>query len=192
MKAIVIDNFFKNPNDVRNFALTLSYRPRDPHEHFEGHRSDHLHNIDREFCNHVCSKIILEYFGAGNYIYEASVFFHKTSNNDKQDPQWINNKVHTDPVVVTGIVFLSPDSPVGCGTQTYQSVNEQYIPDIVMGNQYNRLIAYTGSVPHSAMDLFGEGDSSRLVMLFFLEKITKEDGTIPNGFIEPLVYESPS
>lgn len=189
MKAIVIDNFFQNPDSVRNFALKLNYRSRDPHEFFEGRRSDHVHKLDRELCNNVCSKIILEYFGAGNYNYEASVFFHMTSDNDKHDPQWITNKVHTDPVIVTGIVFLSPNLPVNCGTQTYQSINGKYVPDVVMGNQYNRLIAYNGDVPHSAMDLFGEGDSSRLVMLFFLEKITKEDGTIPGGFIEPLVYE---
>lgn len=191
MKALIVDNFFNNPDAVRNFALTLDYRSREHHEFFEGVRSNHLHTINEKFCSDVCSKIILEYFGTGNYNYEASVFFHKTSNNDKHDLQWINDKVHTDPVVVTGIVFLTPDAPVSCGTQTYQISNGNYVPDVVMGNRYNRLIAYNGDVPHSAMDLFGEGDSSRLVMLFFLEKITNDSGTTPVGFTEPLVYEGP-
>lgn len=189
MKSLVIDNFFKNPNDVRNFGLTLNYRSRNPDEYFEGLRSDHLHTIDRNFCNNVCSKIILEYFGNGNYNYEASVFFHQTSTSDKFDSQWLTDKVHTDPVIVTGIMFLTPDAPINCGTQTYQKVNGEYIPDVVMGNKFNRLIAYNGDVPHSAMDFFGDGVNSRLVMLFFLEKITKENGTTPVGVIEPLVYE---
>jgi hypothetical protein len=190
MKAIVIDNFFKNPDDVRNLALRLKYRSRDPHEFFEGIRSQSLHEINNKFYNDICSKIIIEYFGAGNYSYEASVFFHQTSNNDKQDPQWINHKIHTDPVVTTGIIFLTPNSPIACGTQTYRNINGTYVPDVVMGNQYNRLIAYDGAIPHSAMDFFGNEDSSRLVMLCFIEKIKPVDRTIPAGLTEPLVYEA--
>jgi hypothetical protein len=189
MKAIVIDNFFKNPDDVRQLALKLNYRSREPHEFFEGIRSNPLHEINHKFYHDVCSKIIVEYFGGGNYSYEASVFFHQTSDSDKQDTQWIQNKIHTDPVITTGIVFLTPDLPITCGTQTYRNIDGTYIPDVIMGNRYNRLIAYSGSVPHSAMDFFGSGDNSRLVMLCFIEKITSLDRTVSAGLIEPLVYE---
>ena len=172
-KAIILDNFFDNPDQIRQMALSLDYRKRTEMEFFEGIRSNNLYDIDQKFYNDVCSRLILEYYGKNNYSYEASLFFHKTFSSDKTDSQWTSDRVHTDhTATVAGIVYLNPNAPISCGTQTYQSTLNGYVPDIVMSNQYNRLIMYPAKVPHSAMDLFGSADDCRLVMLFFLEKIT--------------------
>jgi hypothetical protein len=172
-KTIILDNFFDNPDSVRGMALSLDYRKRTSTEFFEGVRSEHLHKVSPDFYNSVCSRIIIEYYGENNYAYEASVFFHKTEASDKADIQWLTDKVHTDDLaIITGIVYLTPNAPISAGTQTYQKTSEGYIPDIVMGNRYNRLILYPAKTPHSAMDLFGNNYDCRLVMLFFLERIS--------------------
>ena len=173
MKTIMVDNFFDDPDAVRKFALTLDYQPRQPHQFFEGIRSKPLHEINIDFYNEVCSKIILEYYGHANYEYEGPIYFHQTREQDKEDSQWLKDKVHQDKAVTAGIIFLSPDAPMDCGTQTYRKINDEYFPDVVMSNKYNRLIAYNAQEYHSAMNLFGEGEQSRLCMLFFLEKIKR-------------------
>lgn len=173
MKTIVLDNFFNDPDSIRKFALELEYNPRQSHQYFEGIRSKPLHEIDINLYNEICSKIILEYYGHANYRYEGPIYFHKTREKDKQDAQWLNDKIHKDKAIIAGIVYLTPNAPLNCGTQTYQMQGENYVPDIVMGNVYNRLIAYDANSYHSATDFFGEENNSRLCMLFFLEKIER-------------------
>ena len=172
MKTVIIDNFFSDPDLVRKFALSLDYVPRTDKEYFEGVRSKPIFDIDKEFYYDVCSRILVHYFRPGNYDYKASIFFHQTKNNDKQDTQWINDKIHIDKSsIIAGVLYLTPNAPIGCGTQTYTKINDEYVTDIVMGNQYNRLVIYPAKQPHSAMDLFGNDNMNRLVMLFFLEDI---------------------
>ena len=173
MKTIIQDNFFDNPDTIRNFALSLDYSPRKPNQFFEGVRSKPLHLLDKNLYNDICSKIIKIYYDYKNYEFEASVFFHKTREQDKKDTQWTNDKIHKDKAITAGIIYLTPNAPVNCGTQTYTKVKNQFVPDIIMGNKYNRLIIYNAQEYHSASNFFGENNQSRMCVLFFLEKIKK-------------------
>jgi hypothetical protein len=168
-KYIQIDNFLSDPDHVRKLALRASYRPRRPDEYFEGLRSEQVHAIDHQLHSEVSSRIITEYYGVTsvgvNYV--ASMFFHKTSTSDLTDTQWLNDRVHTDLSILSAIVYLTPNADLGLGTQTYTKIDGLYQPDIVMGNQYNRLVVYPGSAPHSAINLADD----RLTLLFFLESI---------------------
>ena len=53
-------------------------------------------------------------------------------------------------------IYLNPNAPVECGTQTYLQIDDKYVPDIKMGNVYNRLIVYPANYWHSAIELFGK------------------------------------
>lgn len=167
-KILIIDDFLDNPDEIRAMALSLKYRHRNEHEFFEGIRSRPLHEIDFNFHKHLCEKILSTYVTNGSYQYDASVFFHQTCCNDLMDSQWLHDRIHQDIALLAGIIFLTPDAPIHCGTQTYQKIDENYFPDVVMGNMYNRLILYPANRFHSACDFFGDKKNNRLCLLFFL------------------------
>ena len=175
MKIVIFDNFFKDPDAIRNFALGLEYHPRKSHQFFEGVRSAPLHTLDYELYTSVCYEIISSYYGPGNWKYEGPIFFHQTRECDKHDTQWLNDRIHQDKAIIAGIVYLTPGAPLACGTQTYQKIEEEYHPDVIMGNRYNRLIIFNSDQYHSASSFFGEDQSARLCMLIFIEKIEKID-----------------
>ena len=175
MKTIQVDNFFDDPDSLRRLALSLDYRSRSGSEYYEGQRSAQLHTVNADLHASICSRIITEYYGysADHATYTASTFFHKTLATDTADTQWLNDRVHVDSAILTGIVYLNPSAPISAGTQTYARIDGSYVPDIIMGNRYNRLVVYPADQPHSAMALTGRDHSdARLVLLFFLEAIS--------------------
>jgi len=174
LKTLVLDNFFENPSDIREYALSLEYNKRNQNQYFEGIRTNNLKILNNEFYNSVCKKIIQIYYSKDINEFDANLFFHQTSQEDELDSQWINDKVHRDiESIVAGIVYLSPNAPIECGTRTYVNVNNTFVPDIIMGNVYNRLILYPAKNFHSASNFFGKvkNKDNRLVLLFFLNHI---------------------
>lgn len=171
MKILILNNFLQNPNLFIDLASKISFRKRSHFEYFEGVRSNPLHEIDKEVHAKICNEIIFNYFGNYNFEYNASVFLHKTYKTDTLDTQWINDKIHQDNAILAGIIFLSPNAPIDAGTQTYKNIEGTFYPDVVMGNEFNRLILYPANEFHSATNFFGDEKNSRLVLLFFLNQI---------------------
>jgi len=173
VKTLIIDNFLEDPDKIRKFALSLDYRKRNECENFEGMRGPLIKEININMHNKICNKIIFEYYRKKPVSFVADLQFHKTQEIDKKDPQFMYHRVHQDKGVIAGMVYLTPNAPINCGTQTYQEIiiNKKYEPDIIMGNIYNRLVLYPAEYFHSAIDYFGNDKHNRLVMLFFLMEI---------------------
>lgn len=170
MKTLIVDNFLENPDKVRKFALSLDYRKRNEHENFEGIRGPLIKEVNINMHNKICNKIIFEYYRKNPVSFVADLQFHKTQEIDKKDPQFMYHRIHQDKGLIAGMVYLTPNAPINCGTQTYQEImiNKKYEPDIIMGNIYNRLVLYPAEYFHSATNYFGNNKHNRLVMLFFL------------------------
>ena len=49
--------------------------------------------------------------------------------------------------------------------------NWQYEETIRVSNVYNRLISFDSQLIHGAQDFFGEGEESRLTLVFFVQKL---------------------
>jgi hypothetical protein len=49
--------------------------------------------------------------------------------------------------------------------------NAQFEETIRVSNVYNRLICFDSQLKHGAQDFFGEGDESRLTLVFFVKKL---------------------
>lgn len=171
MKSIVVDNFFDDPYEVINLAKGQTYYHRGVDQFYEGLRTPDLKTIDINFFNKVVSKILYEYFPTHNdYKVEGHLNFHKTNENDLNDPNWIHDRVHRDNYLTSSIIYLTPNAPMTSGTQLYREVNGTPVADVVYHNQFNRMIMFPGEIPHSAMDFKG-GKEDRLTLLFFLESI---------------------
>ena len=189
--VIIIDNFYNNPIETRNFVLNQDFSIKG---NFPGQRT-------RSYANEQIKDILQNYvkpFGGlitdfpcpkpensdSSEIYNGS--FQYTTSKDRS---WI----HTDKWNNwAGIVFLTPDAPLSSGTAFYrfydgstcetdsQLLNNQYEIDRfnqdltkwelidTVGNVFNRLILFNAHNYHMSMDYFGDTkENGRLFQVFF-------------------------
>ena len=135
--VVIVDNFFKNPEKVKNFALYQEFK-RDETSNYPGLRTDCLSVIEPSLYNEFLKKFFSIYydfkFEEVNWIVEAK--FQKTDNNF--DTGWIhydndgysNNKI-------AGIVYLTPNAPLNSGTSIYKTKNNVLIPLIDTQAKYS-------------------------------------------------------
>ena len=189
---IVIDNVYKNPHKVREFALSCD---------FEGNSSYHKGNRTN-------TRYITE---------EHKSLFGKALG--KQVTAWEEHGMngvfqyciaedllvyHTDQQSYAAMIFLTPDAPPSCGTTLYKSrstglrgsptekdserlgrstgelhydifKNNFYdktdleVVDVA-GNVFNRLIIFDAQSIHAASEYFGnDKENSRLFQIFFFD-----------------------
>ena len=153
---ICVDNFFTNPDKIREYALTLKYKP-DEEGRWPGVRSPLLHTIDEEFNQLILSKIFRAHYpgNKNNISWEKSmVCFHKTkSYGDKiLNEGWIHVD---DDQVLAGLVYLTPNSDLEGGTNVYQLKDEwKDLHDESLMQRQKRLL-YTNS-PYFNKDKYNE------------------------------------
>jgi len=189
--VIVIDDFYKNPDEMRKYALSLTYEPPENHGAV-GYRCEKGRKIidgTKEYFERLLNGKISNGKKLGQWGYSTNGCF-----------QWCNAKVpivyHADSQQYAAIIYLTPDAPPGCGTSFFRhkrykirdgsvfskpdwyrsSLNykephldktEWETVDSV-GNVYNRLVIFNGRNIHAVTEYFGENiENSRLFQLFF-------------------------
>ncbi len=197
---IVIDNFYKNPDEIRDYALKLNYEPPENHGAV-GYRCESGRKIldgTKELFEKLLHKSIPEGNNLGEWNYSTNGCF-----------QWCNGKTpivyHCDTQQYAGIIYLTPDAPPNTGTSFFRhkkyklrnseifSKSDWYKSDLKykephldktqweivdsVGNVYNRLVIFNAQQIHGVTEYFGEDiNNSRLFQLFFfnLENSNKE------------------
>lgn len=179
---MVFDNFYGNPREVRNYALSLQYNITGNYPGFrtETLRGEHNLNAKKMFEDILHKKIVY-------WPDEYNTSFQYTTSADKT---W----VHYDPTGWAAVLYLTPDAPLNSGTAIYRNkkskifmldrnipntdynsdpdiLNDlnQWEPVIEISNVFNRLVLYRGNYYHRSM-LPGFGDSKyngRLFQTFF-------------------------
>lgn len=105
-----------------------------------------------------------------NLIYNSSVSYNfvRLSPKGQQEP----NFIHDDSIMgdLTCILYLSKEYPDEDGTTIYDSDYKTKCVEI--RGKFNRMIIFDSSLPHSRniFSNFGEGKSSRLIQVIFLNK----------------------
>ena len=187
---IVINNFYKDPDSLRDFAINnLSFNFSEYHK---GKRSERfiLDGTKEAFEQIIGRKI----YNWNHDKYANGVFQYCT----KDDPI----VYHVDTQTYAGLVFLSPNSPLSSGTATYKSkitgashfTNEEmdselfintfkgygdeinfydgsyFEEDNKIGNVYNRLVLFNSKSIHAATEYYGSDiNDSRFFHLFFFD-----------------------
>ena len=202
--TIIVDNFFKYPLDIREFALQFEFNPSDKGT-FGGVRTKSLHTSHQSFFRSVCSKI-LNCYSIQFTDYSAAMFFHLTGD-EFGDTGW----VHTDAcgdrgLGIASIIYLNtdnnnltngtglykltnPDYSVDHAEDNFKEMRKSYIdakdnvcikhnhnlnfePTVMVGNMFNRMVAYDTRTPHAGSKYFGNDNiSSRLTLLTFFHDI---------------------
>ena len=191
-ELLVIDNFYKDPDAVRQLALSQTF-VAEPSYHKGKRSSSHLFPYVREEFSRLLQTQIINWTQYGtNGVFQ---YCHA------EDPLVI----HSDAQTYAGAVYLTPNAPVESGTWFYRSkatglraaptqadatrlkievgtleqmtykdkLYDQTAWELTdkIANVYNRLVLWNAKLIHSAGLYFGPDDpeKSRLFQLFFFD-----------------------
>jgi len=190
-KLIVIDNFYNNAKETRDYVLSqeFSVRGNYPGQRTISYATEELKAIIQKYLEPFAGKIttfpIPNKDGSdASKIYNGS--FQYTTSRDRS---WI----HTDKFNNwAGVLYLTPDAPETSGTGFFKFYNgstcqadtdrmkcqseiDKASQDMtkwtmvdVVGNVFNRLILFDANRYHMSMDYFGDNkENGRLFQVFF-------------------------
>lgn len=174
LELMIIDNFYGNPDAVRNFALSQEFSVKG---NFPGART-------KPFLTQDVKDAIQHWMGfAGNITewFEDQGYTGSFQIATASDRTWIHADHYNR---WAGVCYLTPDAPHTAGTALYRHkasgehrrTNNDYEgydytkwdKFDVIGNKYNRLILYRGDLFHASIDYFGDNlHNGRLFQTFF-------------------------
>lgn len=174
LKLIIVDDFYVNPDQVREYALSQPFTVRG---NFPGLRTaPYLPDDLKNAINFWMAPA----GGVTDWL-EHSGYTGAFQIATAQDRTWI----HADHYNMwAGVCYLTPDAPYTGGTGLYRHkesgqfhrTDKDYEGydytkwDLFdrIGNKYNRLILYRGDLFHASLDYFGDSPKNgRLFQTFF-------------------------
>lgn len=181
----IVDNFYRDPDAVRNFALEQQYQVNnDGEQGYIGRRTFEqflFPGLKEEFERIMGRKIVKwQEYGMNGRFQVAKAGEPLVYHCDLQ--KW------------AGMLYLTPNAPYQCGTSTWArkgtDIRHNKHPDImkcflpgsrnfdrtlfepvdVLGNVYNRLVIFNAGYVHSASEYFGFNEqNARLWHMFFFD-----------------------
>ena len=187
ISLFIVDNFYNNPYEVRDFALSQEFNVEG---NYPGHRTKAFPTSEIE---QTIQKIIEPSVGkildftdspdTGAFQYTTAL-----------DRSWIHADSYTN---WAGVCYLTPDAPYTAGTGLFrhketglykmprnadgtknealekrlnmeaQDLTKWDLVDVI-GNKFNRLVLYRGDYYHQSLDYFGKDKfTGRLFQTFF-------------------------
>ena len=174
---IVVDNFYSNPMEVREFALKQNFSETGT---FPGYRTDQSYATDelRDLMQSYIEPFGMEIDLWKNIAGDYNGRFQYTTAEDRS---WIHKDSYTN---IAGVLYMTPDAPFSAGTGFFRAKDpspsngyDMTRWDLVnqIGNVFNRLVLFDSNQWHTSMDYFGDcKENGRLFQVFFF-KTKKED-----------------
>jgi len=137
--ATILDNFFDNPDTIRDYGLSLDFE-KDSDGRWPGVRSKPLHEINNPLFLHICNRILAIYFGTSDI---SSMTWAANCAFQKVDKSFKSGWIHTDnPAVISNIIYLNKNPNINSGTSIYKLKNNILVPNLEP-NDY-KVEAYKG------------------------------------------------
>jgi len=183
-KVIIVDDFYNNPDEVRQFALSQEFKIRG---NYPGARTvPMLNDSIRDTIQNIVR-------GAGGNI---TNFPNDGYNGSFQTTYaWDKSWIHSDMFNTwAAVCYLTPNAPLSGGTATYRHketgayASNEVAEDVgkriesdgsdvtkwetvdTFGNVFNRIVFYRGHNYHMSRDYFGKThDTCRLFQVFFFD-----------------------
>ena len=186
--VIITDNFYTNPDKVREWVLEQSF---DVRGNYPGQRTKPVHHWT-DLKDSIQNIVRPAGGNITEWEYDYTTAFQYTT---EKDSSWI----HADHTTMwAGVCYLTPNAPVSGGTGLFKhkKTGWEKAPRLkngnydlkkmekhtdkdsrdfskwdmtsMVGNLYNRLVLYRGDMFHSSLDYFGKGlKDGRLFQTFF-------------------------
>jgi hypothetical protein len=175
---IIVDDFYTNPDEVRQLALSQDFSPR------AGYPGNRTGSFINQSIMATIQNILQNVAGSVTDWNIAEGLTGSFELATAADRSWI----HTDHYNTwAGVCYLTPDAPISGGTAMYlhKATGARYQPELTgdyesqdmtrwemvdqVGNIYNRLVLYRSDMFHTSIDYFGKTkNDARLFQLFFL------------------------
>ena len=125
LSTIIVDDFFPNPDNVRQYALSLQDWHKDEGFNWPGIRTKNLHTFAEEYHNALAWSV---YNCMPNHIiskYDAFSKFHAMFHIAGEE--YIGGLIHDDgnDLDFAGLVYLNPEPLENSGTSLYHHVTNQ-------------------------------------------------------------------
>lgn len=195
----VVDDFFKNPDEIRKIALSADYgiKANNP-----GFRTDQLQTLNPNLYSVIVKKILSFFLNLEKDVaeYEIEMSFQYTTKDF--DYGWVHFDIG---LYCAGVIYLTPNPPENTGTIIYEPINScedynelqevksdfyknrvkhqnydkareknnaNFKKNIVIENVYNRAVIYPSNYAHAENCFFGETkENARLTLVFFIKKV---------------------
>jgi len=189
---LVVDDFYKDPDAIRDFALTLEYKEQK--DYYKGQRTETPYFVDgtKEIFESLLNRKITNWD-------------HHMSGKFQYCTAYEQLVYHHDIQSFAAVVYLTPEAPPESGTAFFRRKNtkqyknlsdeeaatlnktqkellfETYLENAVydrtrwelidlIGNRYNRLVIWDAQLFHAANAYFGGNiNDSRLFHIFFFD-----------------------
>jgi hypothetical protein len=114
------DNFFENPDKIRDFALSLEFQKSD-NKAWPGKRTKALNLISENYFNLFCRKFLALSFDLKRYqdfSWNIETYFQMIEPGEycDVDQGW----VHVDDSMYAGVIYLTPEMDLDCGTSIFR------------------------------------------------------------------------
>jgi len=202
--TICVDNFFDDPNKVKNYAKTLIYS-KDPEGKWPGERTDFMHSINNDLFLLTTKKIMALLYPMTwkTFTWTCEQYFQKIPKGVYKNNGWVHRD---DEKEFTAIIYLSEHK--NCGTSIYhpknfsntiintdekekcyknttsmnnekiilEENNNRFEKTIHFNSKFNRLILFDGNNYHAAEKFNEENiNEDRLTLITFFSDV-KSDG----------------
>ncbi len=176
-ELIVIDDFYYDPDSVREYALSQNFHVLG---NYPGSRTKNLINDDTK---NAIQEIVRPYSGkVTNWLDGSEGYTGAFQLTTSQDRSWVHSDDYNN---WAGVLYLTPDAPIEGGTGFFRSKIDGSIRgkaynnlpggdftkwELVaeVGNVYNRLILFAADQWHSSLQYFGDSIyNGRLTQVFF-------------------------
>jgi hypothetical protein len=135
----VVDDFYHNPHDVREFALSQKFYPNDDGR-WPGARTKPIDAINENLFNHFCEKILGLFYSSEGEIadYVVQTYFQKIKPFHPEKTHKSNRGfIHQDGVLFGGVVYLDLYPEEGTGTSIYTPKTKWWYADSLSLNVNN-------------------------------------------------------
>ena len=132
--ASIIDNFFDNPDEIRNYALTLEFNS--PKGLYPGYRSEQIKIINPTLYNEINSRILSLFFNQYKDALDISVESQFQSIPKKFEEGWVHQDIDLNNRNIAGVIYLTPNPVLDCGTSIYRQISEPNYADLKLRNEY--------------------------------------------------------
>ena len=178
---LVIDNFYNNPDNTRNFILTQDFKVRGnyPGKRTISFADETTRDCIEKYISSFAGKITRFPIGNSDTNYNGS--FQYTTSRDRS---WI----HTDSWNNwAGVLYLTPNAPVSSGTGLYKyqdgtktsdNLSQEELDEIgedsqdvtkwtlidKIGNVYNRMVLFNAKQFHCSLNHYNFGPKKNCIL----------------------------
>ena len=182
----IIDNFYENPDEIRQFALqqkfTYCHELNNIDYVFPGCRTKDLFEIDATLYEKVCKKLVSVFHNTKQDAMRWAI----STSFQVVEAKFERGVLHQDSnTIFAGVIYLTPNAPLNAGTslfkpnssfneESYQAALKQseinfktnqpvstdfhsmFNETVRVNNVYNTLILFNAQTYHAANEFFGD------------------------------------